>query len=116
MPATLKLLWPVLLGVAVFLAVSQNASLLIIAVIANLLWLLMQERRSRRTGIPRDALPRIFERFYRVDPARSRQEGGTGLGLSIVRHLVEGMGGNVWAESELGRGTTIHIKLPAAQV
>lgn len=65
------------------------------------------------TGIPRDALPRVFERFYRVDPARSRQDGGTGLGLSIVRHLVEGMGGSVWAESELGRGTTIHIKLPA---
>ncbi len=68
------------------------------------------------SGIPRDALPRVFERFYRVDPARSRQQGGTGLGLAIVRHLVEGLDGYVWAESELGRGTTIHIKLPSAQV
>jgi two-component system, OmpR family, phosphate regulon sensor histidine kinase PhoR len=65
-------------------------------------------------GIPSDALPRIFERFYRVDPARSRAEGGTGLGLSIVRHLMERMGGAVSAESELGRGTTIRLRLPVA--
>ncbi|MBI4519918.1 MAG: HAMP domain-containing protein [Gemmatimonadetes bacterium] len=68
------------------------------------------------SGIPSAALPRIFERFYRVDPSRSRAEGGTGLGLSIVRHLVETMGGTVSAESELGRGTTIRFTLPAARL
>ncbi|HKJ92315.1 MAG TPA: ATP-binding protein [Longimicrobiales bacterium] len=69
------------------------------------------EVKDDGTGVPHDALSRIFERFYRVDPARSRAEGGTGLGLSIVKHLVESMGGVVWAESELGRGTTIAFVL-----
>ncbi len=64
------------------------------------------------SGIAADHLPRIFERFYRVEPGRSRQEGGTGLGLAIVRHLVEAHGGRVGAESELGRGTTILLYLP----
>ncbi len=66
------------------------------------------------TGIPADALPRIFERFYRVDPSRSRGEGGTGLGLSIVKHLAERMGGDVVAESRLGVGTTVRLTLPEA--
>lgn len=73
------------------------------------------EVRDTGAGIPSDALPRIFERFYRVDPARSRAEGGTGLGLSIVKHLVESMGGDVRAESELGKGTVIRFRLPAAR-
>jgi len=64
------------------------------------------------SGIPAEHLPRIFERFYRVDPGRSRQEGGTGLGLAIVKHLVEAHGGRVEAESELGRGTTILLYFP----
>ncbi|MGH7582907.1 MAG: sensor histidine kinase [Gemmatimonadales bacterium] len=63
-------------------------------------------------GIPREHLGRIFERFYRVDPARSREEGGTGLGLAIVRHLVEAHGGYVDVESELQHGTTIRAWFP----
>jgi signal transduction histidine kinase len=71
--------------------------------------------RDTGAGIPTSALNRIFERFYRVDPARSRADGGTGLGLAIVRHLVDAMGGEVWAESELGHGTTIFFTVPAAE-
>ncbi len=71
------------------------------------------EVRDTGTGIPAVHLPRIFERFYRVDPARSRAEGGTGLGLAIVRHLVEAHGGSVEAESSLGQGTTIRFTLPS---
>jgi two-component system phosphate regulon sensor histidine kinase PhoR len=68
--------------------------------------------RDTGVGIPTEHLPRIFERFYRVDPARSREAGGTGLGLSIVRHLAEAHGGRVRAESRLGRGTTIATFFP----
>ena len=68
--------------------------------------------RDTGVGIAPEHLPRIFERFYRVDPARSREEGGTGLGLAIVKHLVEAHGGRVRAESELGAGTTITALFP----
>jgi signal transduction histidine kinase len=70
--------------------------------------------RDTGIGIAPEHVPRIFERFYRADPARSREQGGTGLGLAIVRHLVDAHGGRVEAASALGRGTTISVLLPFA--
>jgi len=65
-------------------------------------------------GIPDEALTRVFERFFRVDRARTRGQGGTGLGLSIVKHLVEAHKGKVWCESRLGKGSKFFFTLPAA--
>jgi two-component system phosphate regulon sensor histidine kinase PhoR len=68
--------------------------------------------RDDGPGIPPESLDRVFERFYRVDKARSRDQGGTGLGLSIVKHIIQSHRGKVWARSELGKGATFYFTLP----
>jgi len=67
-------------------------------------------------GIPPEALPRVFERFYRVDRARSRETGGTGLGLAIVKHIVQAHGGEAWVKSELQKGASFYFTLPRKNV
>jgi two-component system phosphate regulon sensor histidine kinase PhoR len=66
-------------------------------------------------GIPEADRPRVFERFYRVDKARSRELGGTGLGLAIVKHIVEGHGGLVWAEGNDPHGSRFVVRLPLSR-
>ena len=73
------------------------------------------EIRDHGVGIPAKDLERIFERFYRVDRARSRDVGGTGLGLSIVKHLVQEFGGGIEIRSQAGQGTTFAVRLPRAE-
>ena len=72
------------------------------------------DRADHGPGIPREHLPRLTERFYRVDPARSRESGGTGLGLAIVKHIVERHRGTLDLSSTLGVGTSVSVKLPIA--
>jgi len=66
-------------------------------------------------GIPQTEHQRIFERFYRVDEARSRDVGGTGLGLSIAKHIVESHGGRIWVESAVGQGSKFYFSAPVAE-
>lgn len=63
-------------------------------------------------GIPRADIPHVFDRFYRVDKARSRAQGGTGLGLAISKEVVQSLGGKIWVESREGHGSTFYISLP----
>ena len=71
--------------------------------------------RDDGPGIPAESLPRVFERFYRVDKARSREQGGTGLGLAIVKNVVQAHGGEVRVESVQGEGAAFFARLPAAE-
>lgn len=70
--------------------------------------------RDNGAGIPTESVERVFERFYRVDKARSREQGGTGLGLAIVKHIIQSHHGEVWLKSELGTGSAFYFTLPSA--
>ena len=72
--------------------------------------------RDTGIGIPAEDVPRLFERFYRVDKARSRELGGTGLGLSIVKHLVAAQNGAIRVESRVNEGSTFFFTLPATEL
>ena len=72
--------------------------------------------RDDGPGIPAEHLSRLFDRFYRVEDSRSRDQGGAGLGLSIAHSIVEAHGGRIWLESEVGRGTVAHVQLPVGDV
>jgi two-component system phosphate regulon sensor histidine kinase PhoR len=72
--------------------------------------------RDTGIGIPSEDVPRLFERFYRVDKARSRELGGTGLGLAIVKHLVRAQGGDVRVQSTPNQGSTFSFTLPAREI
>jgi two-component system phosphate regulon sensor histidine kinase PhoR len=72
--------------------------------------------RDTGIGIPPEELPRLFERFYRVDKARSRELGGTGLGLSIVKHLVTAQNGSIRVESRVGEGSTFYFTMPLEEI
>ena len=67
-------------------------------------------------GIAREHIPRLTQRFYRVDPSRSRETGGTGLGLAIVKHAIQRHGGELLIDSELGRGSRFSLRVPSARV
>jgi two-component system, OmpR family, phosphate regulon sensor histidine kinase PhoR len=85
-----------------------------LASMGNTSWVRLSVRDTG-IGIPADEIERVFERFYKVDRARTRDGGGTGLGLAIAKHLVEHHGGRIWAESREGEGSTFHILLPTAE-
>ena len=68
--------------------------------------------RDNGIGIPQEQQSRVFERFYRVSKSRSRETGGTGLGLAITKEIVDAHGGQIWVESELGKGTSTWIRIP----
>jgi signal transduction histidine kinase len=66
-------------------------------------------------GIPVDVIPKLFTRFYQVDASTARKYGGAGLGLYITKNIIDAFKGKIWIESEVGKGTTVHVLLPIAK-